>query len=309
MARPLVFFKTAWAEFYDGRKNDNLRGGHQYLKDHDGKGGERWNFHPSPSGIYYGYAPHFGRSAATSLSIERFGADSDDSYVDGIDIVFIAPGPNGLAVVGWYADARLYRTMQKGKNGRRYSATTKRAVLIPTAKRTLFIKHRLSSAAVWYADGRPDIVADVRALMAGKYTPPPCRAKSGRTRRPDRAQILAVERAAIEAVFALFDDERGYEVTDRSNDKIGWDLDAVRGKERLKLEVKGCSGSAILAELTPNEYHHSKKHADYRICVVIDALTKPKVHVFAPYDDKKWWDEDGNRELIFEPLRAARISA
>jgi hypothetical protein len=105
-------FKTAWAEHYDGRVTDVLRGGHRYLRDHAGKGGERWNFRPSHGGKFYGYFPHFGRSGATSLSIERFGARPDDSYVEGIDIAFIAAGPNGLAIVGWYLDARLYREMQ-----------------------------------------------------------------------------------------------------------------------------------------------------------------------------------------------------
>jgi hypothetical protein len=309
MARPLIFFKTAWAEHYDGRQNDVLRGGHRYLKQHDGKGGERWNFRPSPSGKYYGYAPHYGRSGATSLSIERFGAGPEEAYVDGVDIAFIAPGPNGLALVGWYTDARLYRDMQERKNGRPFTATTKRAVLLPTAKRTLFIKQRLTSPAVWYAEDRPDIVADVRAMMAGKYTPPLNGAKGRTARQPDRAQILAVERAAIAAVFALFGGERGYDVTDRSSEKIGWDVDALRDKERLKIEVKGCSGSAISAELTPNEYDHSGKHATYRICIVTDALSTPKVHVFAPYADGSWWNEEGDRELAFEKRTAARISA
>jgi hypothetical protein len=306
MARPLVFFKTAWAEHYDGRPNDVLRGSHRYLKEHDGKGAERWNFRPTSSGRYYGYAPHFGKSGATSLSIDRFGAAPDDEYVDGVDIAFIAPGPNGIALVGWYFDARLYRDMQERRNGRFFTVTSKRAVLLPSAKRTLLIKKRLTSAAVWYANDRPDIVADVRAFMAGKYVPPHSGAKGRPTRQPDHSQILAVERAAIAAVYAIFDG-RGYEVKDRSSEKVGWDVDALRGKERLKIEVKGCSGTAISAELTPNEYHHSGKHATYRICIVTDALNAPKVHVFEPFDDGSWWNEDGDRKLVFEERTAARI--
>ncbi len=53
---------------------------------------------------------------------------------------------------------------------------------------------------------------------------------------------MAVDRAAISAVFALLGDERGYDVKDRSNEKVGWDVEALRGKERLLIEVKGCSG-------------------------------------------------------------------
>jgi hypothetical protein len=58
-----------------------------------------------------------------------------------------------------------------------------------------------------------------------------------------------------------------------------------------------------------NEYDHSARHATYRICIGTDALSIPKVHVFAPYDDGSWWNEDGDRELVFEERIAAQVTA
>jgi hypothetical protein len=51
---------------------------------------------------------------------------------------------------------------------------------------------------------------------------------------------------------------------------------AVRGAEELKLEVKGLSGPDMSADVTVNEYQKmmaDEHRADYRICVVLDALT------------------------------------
>lgn len=300
-----MFFKIAWAVHYNGKKSDVLRGGHSHLKAGN-RGAERANFLKATDGWYYGYAPHKKKGGQhSSLSIERFGAEANDKYIDGVDVAFIAPGPNGVELVGWYENARVYRDVQRnGGNRLPYTVRAKRAQKISPALR-MAIDQKLSSAAIWYADNRPDIVADVRAFMAGNYSPP---IRKGKANKPDRENILAVERAAVQAVFTLFGN-RGYDLSDRSSEKVGWDVEAVLGKERLRIEVKGCSGSAASAELTPNEYHHSTEHANYRICIVTHALTSPKVHIFQPYDDGSWWNEDGDRELFFEERTAARISA
>ena len=119
---------------------------------------------------------------------------------------------------------------------------------------------------------------------------------------------MNIELATVEAVWNTFERRWGYEISDVSKANKGWDLEAVRGNERLKIEVKGCSGSIASAELTPKEYHHARKHRDYRICIVTNALLKPEVHIFSPFLDGSWWDESGERQLVLEERKAARLS-
>ena len=62
-------------------------------------------------------------------------------------------------------------------------------------------------------------------------------------------------------------------------DNVGWDLEAVKNKEKLLIEVKGLSGNEVVSELTPNEYAQMKNNiVNYRICLVTNALDKnPKL--------------------------------
>ena len=74
----------------------------------------------------------------------------------------------------------------------------------------------------------------------------------------------------------------GYIVISKEKDNLGWDLEATNINETLLLEVKGLSGSISSIELTPNEYKNSKdKKTHYKLCIVTDALNKPKLEVFS----------------------------
>jgi hypothetical protein len=67
---------------------------------------------------------------------------------------------------------------------------------------------------------------------------------------------------------------------------VGYDLEAVAGRTRLLLEVKGTSGSTPYAYITASEIAKSqgKSSADWRLCMVINALTKPKLKIFTAKD-------------------------
>ena len=102
-------------------------------------------------------------------------------------------------------------------------------------------------------------------------------------RQPDPFLRKKVEDIAVEETTRYFTSE-GYVVDSVEKDNVGWDLEAVHGKVKLRLEVKGLSGPDICVELTPNEYAKMQEYCDsYQLCVVTSALTNPQLTVFV-YD-------------------------
>ena len=76
-----------------------------------------------------------------------------------------------------------------------------------------------------------------------------------------------------------------------------------KGREFLKVEVKGVSAADIYFELTPNEYKKLKEHAaDYRVCVVCDALTEPQLFELLPRNEKSQWYVVSKNGAIRIPL-------
>src|SRR5690606_31181826 len=101
----------------------------------------------------------------------------------------------------------------------------------------------------------------------------------------------------------------GYVVDARETDNVGWDLEATRGREMLRLEVKGLSASEILVELTPNEYAKMREHREsWRLCVVTSALTHPTLAIFAWSSDTGEWEDQRDRRLVVAERVAARCS-
>lgn len=60
-----------------------------------------------------------------------------------------------------------------------------------------------------------------------------------------------VERAAVRKVTRHLE-QRGFEITSRERDSIGYDLDARMGKIELHVEVKGVSGAKVQFPITKN---------------------------------------------------------
>jgi hypothetical protein len=128
------------------------------------------------------------------------------------------------------------------------------------------------------------------AAVAGDEVPANNRGKkNGRTSTPDHAHNAIVEQAAVNAVWDRYEDD-GYTLKSVEAECLGWDLEAVKGKTSLRVEVKGTSGDAIYFELTPNEYAKLKEHnASYRVCVVCEALTNPRIFELKPKAIGKGW--------------------
>ncbi|WP_240992156.1 protein NO VEIN domain-containing protein [endosymbiont of Riftia pachyptila] len=106
--------------------------------------------------------------------------------------------------------------------------------------------------------------------------------KEKRGGKPNKKEILAIERSAVEKTWEFYEN-KGYELMSVETDNVGWDLVAVKEKETLLIEVKGHKGNVIQFELTPNEYTQLKEQKNnYRVCVVRNALTSPDLMEFVP---------------------------
>lgn len=118
----------------------------------------------------------------------------------------------------------------------------------------------------------------------------------------------------------------GYVATDISKANLGYDIVAAKGDSILCIEVKGRSGTEVVADFTFNEFdkiclEQRGKFDDgsYRICIVTDALgerTDAKLHHFwhvHPTRTEKdrgmqpaWRNINGNGVLELMPREAAQ---
>lgn len=130
----------------------------------------------------------------------------------------------------------------------------------------------------------------------------------GRKGAPDHVHNALVEEAAVNTVWAFYE-AANYQLNSVEEQCLGWDLEAVNGPRTLRVEVKGTAGVAIYFELTPNEYAKLKDHAaTYRVCVVCEALTRPRLFELKPKLLGGVWrlvSEDGD---VVVPLKE-RIAA
>lgn len=245
---------------------------------------------------------------------------------------WIARNPrNGRTyIVGWYKNATVYRNSDAIKRRRssefevHYQVETvdgdatllrpdARVFPIPTAK----VKGNLGQSPVWYGkdDSFRKQVRDY--IFEGRLPSLPTR---GPPRQPDPELRRRIERAAIEHAKLYFSSSEGGSRSVVSVEPYGrgWDLEATAFDESvLKIEVKGISGNAILAELTPNEFTmmmSAQHRRDYIVYIVTEALQKTaRAHVFR-YDaersrrDNAVWVTDDNRRLVIERRTGARLS-
>lgn len=326
---PLLFCNIGWMRHYRGSDpNDSIEGGGRFVRE-TGTGGEVHNFLPY-NGCCYGYVQtvHGG-----SIRIERLGAAPDDAELPGVTVVWTAchPGTGGTCVVGWYRHATVYRkykdlpdlprrstwNWQGRTDGYYITAAAEDTLLLPPDARILAVprgKGGIGQSNVWYADSEAasafvQQVHDFIEVYA--RTGRPLRPRGGSRRQPDLLKRLAVEQAAVKLVGQHYAG-LGYELASVEKDNVGWDLEATAGRLCLRLEVKGLSGSQLAVELTPNEYRaftNPAYQSTYRLCVVTQALTAPRLHVFSYASDRQQWLDEHGQLLTIEPITSARLSS
>ncbi len=303
-----IFLRIAWMKYYQGvDEYDIPEGGGSFVAEHQ-YGGEVFNFYPIGKN-YFGFSRV---QDDKSIRIEALGADKDSESIDNIVIVFFAKNKllgGGQYIVGWYKNAKLYRTAQEFKkskvNYRNHFNSTARVedcYLVPEEDRTVLPvpEDGPGQMNIWYVENYRDkkYIAEVKKYISDpeNYIDRQPKGKKGTKRAWQQNAELKkkVEIAAMDAVHSYFT-KRKFKVTDKSNENLGWDFEANLGSRTLLLEVKGLSGNLYSVDFTSNEYYHSKKNKKhYRICIVSNALNKQKQKVDIFYNEAgKWIDSEG----------------
>jgi hypothetical protein len=89
----------------------------------------------------------------------------------------------------------------------------------------------------------------------------------------DAATDPLVEQAAVRKVTRLLKG-RGFRVRSRESERIGYDLDATKGRTELHVEVKGVSGDRIQFLITKAEVAKAASDLTFRLMVVTEARSR-----------------------------------
>lgn len=343
-AAPLVVLRVGYMKRYDGPAK--ISGGGAFVAEH-GVGGEVFNFKPS-HGKCYGYAMSRHFSGVNLEFVDPTRAWREGDELSGVDVVFIARKPGvGQVVVGWYRNATVFHQQYRARRGtipgmnegvRHFLcvANAESVRLIPEEERTFEVPYAPNGhkgfpgqSNVWYPmshTDKPEVSAFTKRLTkyigatAGTALPVDESGDKGKSgggkgwrSKPDHAHNTLVEEAAVEAVWKHYE-AAGFAVKSVEEDNLGWDLEATKGAQVLRLEVKGTSGAAIYFELTPNEYAKLKAHAtSYRVCAVCDALTAPRLFDLQPVSTATGWQlvskRDGVKVRLMERVAAVGTEA
>lgn len=319
MSEKFIFLRIAWMINYRGvTANDHPIGAGSFVQDND-DGGEVLNFMPL-RGKLYGYAR---MQNDRNLNITRLGVASETAYIDGITVVFFAKNPftGGQYVVGWYKNARLYRQPQQLNLGQRadhpwYTCVTKssNAVLLPVNLRIFATPtDGPGQTNAWYVmqyAAQTKYMRDFRRFRKNPATYGVVKVRKGNKKGwlQDVERRKAIEIAAMTATELYFT-KLGYIIKYVHKDNVGWDIEATLGHAVLRLEVKGTGNSLRSIELTPNEFHHSGQHANYRICIVEYALEQKKatLHICVLDRNNNCWRSDSGKKLAIKPITSARL--
>lgn len=306
----ILFANIGWMKYYQGNQDyDPIRrgGAHPAKRKH-----EIFNFMPI-NGKYYGYVR--SRGALNLQAIDQNCPDVADR-LDGVLVVWVATHPKngGRRIVGWYKNATVYRELRESKNELRKSyaynvrAKVSDCTLIPPCYRNgdMAVPHEpgfIGQANIWYPNKYmhiPTVKKYIASVLdyIDNYNEKN-EVADEQARQTDAQEKKRVEKKAVELVTKHYK-SLGYTVISVEKDNIGWDLNAFNGKESLKLEVKGRGCDDIDVMITRNEYQNMKKYKrNYRLCVVTNALSAPKLSIF--YWNKKlnkWVDEKNDSVVL-----------
>jgi Domain of unknown function (DUF3883) len=344
----LLVLRVGYMERYDGP--DTITGGGAYITA-NGVGGEVFNFKPSRGKCYgYAMSLHFAGVNLRRLDDSRRWSRGDELAGVDVVFIAKRPGV-GQVVVGWYRNATVFHQQYRVRRGRIPGmsadgegtrrqflcvASAENAFLLPEDARTFDVpaaqaghKGFPGQSNVWYPGhhgDQPGVKTFAKKLQRYISTttaqtpdededeaPGSGGGKGGGrgTGRPDATHNAAVEQAAVDAVTASLEGQ-GYAVISVEAENKGWDLEATKGKTTAYIEVKGTAGAAIHFELTPNEYRRLQEHAErYRVCVVCDALSSPRVFELLPIEGAECWELRSADGEVYVPLmeRTAAVGA
>lgn len=171
---PILYCRIGYMKYYKGQQIgvDEIRDGGSYNEKNIGH--EVYNFE-NYDGKYYGYVqpdgPNNDDKSSNNLGIYNLGASKKDEYIDGVTVVWRAlKSTNKTVIVGWYENARVYKSMQKvpedvldkreNKSKCEFNIYAEKAIIVPQEKRDFIINGRGHN--VWYN-------SDNEELPNGKY--------------------------------------------------------------------------------------------------------------------------------------------
>ncbi|MGI6745820.1 MAG: protein NO VEIN domain-containing protein [Acutalibacteraceae bacterium] len=312
----IIFFNCGWMDSYDGL--DRIFGGGEFVKE-NGYGGEIFNF-KNFNGKAYGYVRPVQENS--NIQIERLGATKKDEKTDGVLVIFTATRPKygGVYVCGWYKNAVLYRTYQDVRINERkhgdewigYRVETNYEdtyeLSVDERLRFMTLPSRLPKGSgwkgrsnVWYADKgeglqfRNEVIRRIE-----DYKRKHNRSVFKHRNLPTIELKTKVEKAAMDCIIRLYRDELKFEVTDVHKNNDGWDLEAQKGKVKLRIEVKGHSGHEVYADISRKEFEMMKKHKErgYRLAIVTNALADPVPYMFEYSASLGEWVESNSKEPL-----------
>ncbi|MGG4676307.1 MULTISPECIES: protein NO VEIN domain-containing protein [Providencia] len=299
----ILFCNIGWMENYRGETTDKIINGGSYVSEMK-TGHENRNFLEF-GGKYYGYV----RNRGSSFDLERISGNDNikEPYIDGVDVIWCATSPSdGNVVIGWYRNARVFRNIQKlDENTAKprahydeeesywFEADAKDSLLLPVEERTLRVprngKGLMGTSPFWYGDSREgaDFVERVKRII------------NLRTSLINEQQDSMTQEDIISAIYnsnpelrrkteksavartTEYYEKQGYSIKSVERDNVGWDLEAYKSDELLRIEVKGLFGLGKQIQLTPNEYRHFlKNESDYRLCIVNNALSDEDFNLY-----------------------------
>lgn len=106
-------------------------------------------------------------------------------------------------------------------------------------------------------------------------TPPPSAPSSLGAGFGDPETNRLIEKASVEAVTRFFE-RQGFDVRSRESECLGYDLDVMKARRTLHVEVKGVAGDIAAFPVTAGEVRFAKgpKSKSFRLAVVTNALSK-----------------------------------
>lgn len=282
----LVLLKTAWCDWYDG---DEVTGNFGYVEENGPNSGhERFNFRRTAKGQYRGYIPPIGKHYSLPNPVDP----------DNWTVVWVSkkPGTTGVRIVGVYFDASFkpgggeYEVAGETIG---YCVVAHDGFVVPPELRAESFVSPIKSGPCCYLRGGTN---DKKYRKLGNYldkeiarlsdeTKAEAGSHVGAIKFPTTEHIRKVEKAAIDCVWKHFE-QRHYKMKDRQKDNVGYDLEAANARSKLLLEVKGTAGSTPYAYITANELAKAqgKSSVDWRLCMVTNTLTKPKVKILTAKD-------------------------
>ena len=128
-----------------------------------------------------------------------------------------------------------------------------------------------------YLDDRKANVLLKRADLPLETPPVSVKASGAGFGTPKQNRL--VEKSARQALMKYFPRHK-YKIRSREKENIGYDFDVRSANETLHVELKGVSGTDLSFVITANEVKCACKDQRFRLAVVTNARTAPRVWLF-----------------------------